>query len=424
VRFPNLAASLLSIVLVYRLGRRLYGCIVGRWAALMLALSPFDVLFARTAFTDSVLVVWTLAALCAAVNKRWFAAGALLGLAFATKQHALLLIPLVLGAGLIQLDQKSAASTSWKSAVRAGFCICMGFLIPLAGVVAWDAARWAHRPSYWHQSAMSYGGLAWAPLAKWGPRALEWLSWGRYLFGPPVLAVLAVLGCLASVALGWLRRPNDHRTWFDTLWVLFGLGYLAVHTILRFSIWDRYLLPLASLAALLLARVIVQLAASCQDGGRTRARTRQFRLSRLAGPLRVPILSFVLGLTLFAGYQAAHNGYPIGGEHWAYQGIDEIAAFLVENAPANAVIYHHWLRWHYSYYLHDTTFELRWWESGEHLRQEAFRTFDRAQYIVLPDWRTLEPDAPGLRFELLYRARRQDDSVSLSLYRILPQVQG
>jgi hypothetical protein len=131
-----------------------------------------------------------------------------------------------------------------------------------------------------------------------------------------------------------------------------------------------------------------------------------------------------LMLALVSACKAAHNGYPIGGEHWAYQGLDEIVAYLEEHAPSNAVLYHHWLRWHYSYYLHGTAFELRWWESGEHMQREALRSPERVQYVVLPDWRTLEPEAPLLHFELLYQARRQDGSVSLSLYRVHPQLLG
>ena len=41
-----------------------------------------------------------------------------------------------------------------------------------------------------------------------------------------------------------------------------------------------------------------------------------------------------------------------------------------------------------------------------------------AQYIVLPDWRTLEADAKGVTFRPVYETRRRDGSVSLSLYRI------
>ena len=80
------------------------------------------------------------------------------------------------------------------------------------------------------------------------------------------------------------------------------------------------------------------------------------------------------------------------------------------------MLYHHWLRWHYTYYLHGTDFELRWWESGEHLQREVLRTPERTQYIVLPDWRTIEPDAPALEFVPVYETRRRDGSVSLRVF--------
>jgi hypothetical protein len=119
-------------------------------------------------------------------------------------------------------------------------------------------------------------------------------------------------------------------------------------------------------------------------------------------------------LALAVGLRASVNGYPIGGEHWAYQGIDEVATYLKANAAPNAVLYHHWLRWHYTYYLHGADFELRWWQDGAHLRQEAGRTDPaREQYIVLPDWRPLDPAIEGVRLESVLTAER------LTLYRVV-----
>jgi 4-amino-4-deoxy-L-arabinose transferase-like glycosyltransferase len=415
-RQTSLAASMLSVALVYRLGRRLYGPKVGLFGALFLALSPFDILFARTAFTDSLLVLCMLGALCAAGVGRWFMAGLSLGLAFATKQHALLLIPLVLATGLLQFAQ---ARKNWPIALLAAgrtlSLIVLGFALPFGAVLAWDAARWSTRPSFWQQSAMSYGGLTWAPVSKWGERWAEWLGWTRYLVGSPLLAVLLLLGCVGLLILNWRVCPRNRQTWFDSLWIIYALAYLSSHTVLQFSVWDRYLLPLAPLTALLLARIVVRLWSARRYLGPVRFGPRIHLLVRWAQYL---VGGLVLYLALISGYKAAHNGYPVGGDHWAYQGLDEIATYLQEQAPSNAVLYHHWLRWHYSYYLYGSTFELRWWESGEHMQREVLQTPQRVQYVVLPDWRNLEPDAPGLHFELLFQARRKDESVSFSLYRV------
>jgi hypothetical protein len=471
-RLPSLASSMLGIAILYRLGRRLYGPPVGLLAALFLALSPFDILFARTAFTDSMLVLWALAALWAAAAGRWLVAGVALGLAFATKQHALFAIPLTLAVGWAP----AGPAAPGRRRAREFSACALGFALPLAGVIAWDSARWANRPSYWHQSASSYGGLVWAPPAEWGERLVEWIGWARYLAGSRVLAAVAVLGVLALLVDGWRRRPGARETWLDTLFAAYGLGYVLAHTMLQFSIWDRYLLPLAPLLALLLARGFVQIDRLIRAGHASRgmetastsafssprvtdswaqtsgmetaftsapgsargmetASTSAFSSARVrdsrarAGEswtrrerhivflLRV-LRASVVFLLLLSAWTATRNGYPIGGEHWAYQGLDQVAAYLKGNAPPDAVLYHHWLRWHYSYYLYGTAFELRWWESGEHLRREALRTPDRAQYIVLPDWRTKEPYAEGIAFHPVYETRRRDGSVSLTVYRI------
>ncbi len=394
-RLPNLAADMLTIALVYRLGARLWSPADARrgwWAALFLALSPFDILFARTAFTDPMLVTFIIGALCAAVERRWLLSGLLCGLAYATKQNAVLLVPLVPIMGALVSFPRRRDALSWGA----------GLAIPLALTVAWDSARWPVRPGYWEQSALSYGGLALAAPDKWGKRLLEWLNWARYLSGSPLLDLTLVLGSGLSFASGWPRKCRQMRP--EMLIALFSVAYLLIHSIFRFSVWDRYLLPLAPLAAILLARVVTNL----------RLHVR---------PVAIVLLCLA---ALIPGWRAAHNGYPVGGEHWAYQGLEQVVDYLLANAPPNAVLYHHWLRWHYTYYLnprvvgtaraHD--FELRWWRSGDHLRREAMRTRGRAQYIVLPDWRTLEPTADGLCLRPLYAAHRADGSVSLRVYRV------
>jgi 4-amino-4-deoxy-L-arabinose transferase-like glycosyltransferase len=438
-RVPNLFASVLGIALVYRLGARLYGRRTGTWAALFLALSPFDILFARTAFTDPMLVLWVMGALCVVVDvrragfRRWFWTGVLVGLAFATKQHAVVLAPVVVAMGALrglQVRQglraalpAGAASLPRQGALRRSLRpllgALLGFAILYGLVVLWDSARWAVRPGYWRQSAQSYGGLIWAAPADWAERLVEWLSWARYLLGSPLLNVVLLVGGVVLLVWGWRRRgrvdrEEARRLWVDRLLALYVLAYLAFHTVVRFSVWDRYLLPLVPLLALLMARTLVKEGRWLSVWGAHRSGGRWPTVLRLGSALVVCLAA------LLAGGNGAFNGYPVGGEHWAYQGLDRVALYLKEHAPTDAVLYHHWLRWHYTYYLHDAGFELRWWESGAHLQREVLRTPERAQYIVLPDWRTIEPDAPALQFAPVYETRRRDGSVSLRLYIVEP----
>jgi 4-amino-4-deoxy-L-arabinose transferase-like glycosyltransferase len=96
-RIPSLLASALTVGLTFWLGRKLYGNSAGVIAAWLVALSPFTLLFAPTAFTDPTLTTLVLAACLAAAHGRAGWAGIALGLALATKQQGVLFIPLVMG---------------------------------------------------------------------------------------------------------------------------------------------------------------------------------------------------------------------------------------------------------------------------------------------------------------------------------------
>lgn len=401
-RWANLACSMIGIALVYRIPPpQSPPQAVGRWAALFLACSPFDVLFARTAFTDSMLVTCWLAALVAANKGRWFWAGLLSGLAFAAKQHAVMLIPVVIVSGC--LAAPPLIPPRKQGGLRGGMVWALvGFLLPWSLVTWWDSARWHIRPGYWDQSALSYGGLAWAPIAGWPARLIDWLGWARYLAGGWVLGLIFVIGVIGLLVLKHRETRLLTKAWFlNGLWTTFIAGYLGLHIVLNFSVWDRYLLPLAAPVALLGAQIIQRVGHACSV---------TFRSSHA----KSVTYGVIVLLALAIGWRAAFNGYPIGGEHWAYQGIDRIAAYLKANAAPNSVLYHHWLRWHYTYYLHGADFELRWWRDGAHLRQEAGRTDPaREQYIVLPDWRPLDPAVEGVRFDPILEAER------LTLYRVV-----
>ena len=95
LRLPGLIASLLLVLVTFGFARRAYGVRVALIAAGLLTLSPFAILFAPTAFTDPWLALWLVAAAWAALARRPFLAGLLLGLAVASKQQGVLGVPLV-----------------------------------------------------------------------------------------------------------------------------------------------------------------------------------------------------------------------------------------------------------------------------------------------------------------------------------------
>lgn len=407
-RLPSLLASVASIALVYALARTLYPGQQDKGlpalAALLLALSPFDVLFASTAFTDPLLVALGLGALLAAARGRAGTAGLLAGLAAATKQQGLLFLPLVLAAGALVPGLRRGGL------LRMG----LGFALVAAAVVGWDAAR-VQRPGFWQQSVIAYGGLAPAATASLAERGADWLRVVDMFWASPWINGMAGAALAVWMILAVLRQaPRPTRV--DVTLGLFCLGYLALHWLLSFQVWDRYLLPLVPLAALLVARGLVEFARPLartegeDQRGVTRARV------AAAG------LVFVVGL---AGplVQATGNGLPVGGDHGAYDGIDELAAAIRAEAPAGAVLYHHWLGYHYRFYLHGAPLRLHWYPDVEDLVHDATVYRREPRYIAFPSFRDGSAAADALQaagMELLpaYETRRRDGSASFRLYRL------
>jgi len=415
-RLPSLFASLLGIALTYALGRALFDdSLVGLVAALLLALSPFDILFASTAFTDPLLTVLVLAALWTGARGRWAASGLLSGLAAAAKQQGLFFLPLIVAIGLLTSPRHPQAVVSarlkwlgWLSA-RPWLRFALGLALVAAAVLWWDLSR-LQRPGFLEQSLISYGGLRTVQPTLLPERAADWLrlvgafwssAWFNLLLGS-VLLVWFVGGSLIVA----LHKPSS----LDWTLLLFTAAYLLLHWLLDFQIWDRYLLGLVPLVALLAAQALVSL-------GEAVPAVRWRRLYAL-------ILGLVLPLTLLAPVvQASHSGLPIGGDHGAYDGIDELAAYMRAEAPPGSVLYHYWLGYHYRFYLHGAGLRLHWYPDLEDLTRDATVYRREPRYIAFPSWRDAGPAVQalaqaGIELRPVLGTTRRDGTVSFRLYRL------
>jgi len=405
LRLPGLAASLLSIPLVAALARSLYG---NRWtataAAAAVALSPFSILFSPTAFIDPLMVTLGLGACLAAARGRAGWAGALAGLSFAAKQTGLMWLPLVI---LLQFMRRQSESLNLKNGIVAS-AACFSLVVGLT--FAWDAVRVAQgAKSFWRVGAAGYGGLRliW-PHELWA-RLHEWIGMTRYLFASPILNAVLLVGL---PALTWRAcRRYGRESLADLILLSFVLVYLLLHWLAAFPTWDRYLLPLAPVLALLLGRIL------------------NLALSRLQRIVRRPPFALgLLSLILFLGWpalSAAHSRYPIGGDNAAYEGLDQVVAFL-RDLPEGSVVYQHWLGWQYAYYLFDGPAYLAYWPTPAWLAQDiaAFGATD-ARYITFPAWessarveRALSDVGYGLEPALV--AARSDGATSFTVYHIRP----
>ncbi|MBL7063243.1 MAG: glycosyltransferase family 39 protein [Anaerolineae bacterium] len=428
VRMPGLAAGLLTVSLVAALAHSLYH---DRWAAVAaaagVAFSPFAILFSATAFPDPLMVALGLGACVAAARGRPGWAGLLAGLAFATKQTGLVWVPLALGVNLIQIPNP-------KSQIPK-LVICLSLVVGV--VFGWDALRVAQgAESFWRMGITGYGGLRliW-PQELW-TRLRGWIGLGRYLFVSPVVngALLVGLSALVWGDIKHRRYPETRflsKTGFlqqpftDLLLISFCLIYFLLHWLFAFPVWDRYLLPLVPVLAVLLGRTLALLASRLQS-----------IIDRLSLVPRhssfvIRHLSFIICHLLFAiclalpAFDAAHSRYPVGGDHGAYDGIDEVATFL-HGLPEGTVVYQHWLGWHYAYYLFDAPVCLAYWPTPAWLSQDV-RAFGATEprYVAFPSWESRARAewalaTVGYGLEPALTTTRRDDTPSFTVYHIIP----
>jgi 4-amino-4-deoxy-L-arabinose transferase-like glycosyltransferase len=417
-RLPSLLASLMGIALVYALVRELHGeWWTGLLAAFLLALSPYDLLFASTAFTDPLMTAWMLGALLAAAKDRPGLAGVLGGLATATKQQGLFFLPLVIAlvamAPTLRPQQEAdsgAGAPSWsrKAWMWRWLRFSLGFLLIVAGVLWWDAAR-LQRPGFLEQSLISYGGLEPTQPEALGERALEWLRLAAAFWVSPwfnSLVVGALVFWIACGLAGWRRGPGR----IDVVLGLFVTVFLLLHWLVGFQVWDRYLLSLVPLLAVLAARALVALGEAIR--------------TPLGRQTYGAVLSVVLVATL-AGpvLQAARSELPIGGDHGAYDGIDHLALYMRNQAPPRSVLYHYWLGYHYRFYLYGATLRLHWYPDLADLVQDATVYRREPRYIAFPSWKDRAPVEKaladgGIHLEPAYQTTRRNGSVSFRLYRL------
>lgn len=444
-RLPGLIAGVFSIWLVYWLARRLYDERTAWLAAVLFTASPMAILFSPTAFTDPLMLFFGLAGCVAGAYGAWGLAGLGIGLAAATKQQGIFFLPLALGLGWASGQMGGAASRRrnetaqkqgliahpglWPLALsgRHHWAVSLSFFIlgtayPIWKAIQWDGWRYLppDRPGFLAQSAISYGGLALIPVAKWPARVIEWLPWLGYLTGSRPLNALLAIGL---PWLGWRtqRRWEEPAARADGVLLGYGLAYMALHVALSFQIWDRYLLPLAPLVALLGARVMLILATGVQFAC-NRGRWQEASSSRW---MVVTLLALLVVTLAVPAIRAARSEFPVGSDHGAYDGIDQVAAFLKAELPTGAVLYHRWLGWHWRYYLFDVLFNFRYYDSTEALVADADGPPEIIRYIVFPGWRLTERDEVqaalaerGIALIPRFETRRADGSVSFIVYRI------
>jgi 4-amino-4-deoxy-L-arabinose transferase-like glycosyltransferase len=420
VRLPGLMAGVLTIPLVAALTHTLYR---DRWAAVTAAacvtLSPFAILFSATAFTDPPMVALGLGACLAAARNRPGWAGLLAGLSFATKQTGLAWLPLIL---LLRVANAQSPISIIKPLL-----LVIGHWSSVIGLVfIWDAVRVAQSAEgFWSLGVTGYGGLRFIWPQELGTRLRGWADLSRYLFVSPIVNGALLFGLPILVWRAFTRRPRTYKAAIDLFLVSFILVYLFLHWLWAFPIWDRYLLPVLPVMAILLGRIASLISSFIKRIVCRFAHSVQPLVANRHSLFAICHLSFAIFLAFPAWNAAVHSDYPVGGDHGAYDGIDQVAAFL-NSQTEGTVVYQHWLGWEYDYYLFDGPISLAYWPTPAWLAQDV-RVFGAKdpRYITFPAWESsarVEQALAEVGYGLnpVLTTTRRDGLPTFTVYQILP----
>jgi hypothetical protein len=249
------------------------------------------------------------------------------------------------------------------------------------------------------------------------PRLQGWLRQLHFLTGSRVLDTALVWGVPILLASGLWRRRQGSAWLLDWGLATFFVYFVAVHTMLSFSIWDRYMLGLVPVAAVLLARVVLLPLDILPE------RVRQHKRAMV---IYVTVLGVILTAVLAAPTQTAvRYGFPVGGDHGAFQGIDDVADYFRANVPAGSIVFHKWLAWHYSFYMFDLPLEYYWYPDHQFVLDSAEKLPDLRKYVVFPSWTSADElrevlNEGGWDLTELYRTYRPDGTMSFTIYQIQP----
>ncbi len=381
--------------------------------ALIVACSPLAIQFSPTAFTDPLLTFLLITSLSViripySVNRTQLTAhrlpltsGLLFGLAIATKYQAILFLPLVVGVGWLM----GYGRAQWQRWL-------MGVLPALTAVFLWDVARtgsWL----LWSAQIGNYGGVRLAWSWELLPRLL---AWGR-LWATAVPPILLLLLVVLLVGLIWRAfRVDDAASRVDLLLILFVMGYGLLHWLTAVPVWDRYLLPLMPLVAILIGRgfsLILQIFAD-------KFNEESAFIRRIRVYPRSIFFLFLVVLLIFPAWKARYGRYPVGGRADADQGAAQIAALLADE-PYGTVLYDHWYSWQWGYHLFYRKVYVSWFPHGAALAEElaVFGRDGNARYVTLPVGSISSPVIRAIH-TADFQLQPVTAAGNIALYQILP----
>jgi 4-amino-4-deoxy-L-arabinose transferase-like glycosyltransferase len=354
-------------------------------SAVLVAFSPFALVFSAAAFTDMGMVTFGMLALLAVLRGRDWLAGIALAHSIAFKQQGVIYLPLVMALAW----HSGYLSRRWL--LHWGAALVLG----LALLLIWDAAR--PETSIFTLAAENNDPNAFfAAPGEWLPRLKTWLGYAGWLLGPPLLT----FPLLMMTAVHILRRGER----FDRLLGGYGLTYFCLHWLIAFNTYDRYLLPLVPLLAILAARAITTI--------------------RLPQAPTYVLMTIATALLLITGIQISQWNFDLGRDHHPLdrEGAIIAAADHLNQKPLATIIYDPWLGWEMDYYLGPWSNKRRvHYPTPQALVTDAVENPEaEPRYLIAPTTQTITPwlsalDVAGFEIKLDYENNR------VAVYRLTPR---
>lgn len=406
-RVPGTLASILLMAVIYALAKRWYDRRVALIAIFLTALSPYLLAFSATAFTDSLMLLFITLALWLASRERWLWAGLWLALGYASKQQALLYVPLLIMIAGIQSIKSPAKIISRLIRFSLPIFAC------LAVLAIWDSAR-AQESGIWSLALANNDPSGLIHIDAALPRLLIWGRYAGHFFGSAWLTALLLAVGLIGLLWHFFAAPFSRSTRIGLMLLLYSLGYFLLHWLVAVPTHDRYLLPLLPPLILLVAHGLNQTQKSVSQRFRETENQRFFVFS-------VALFLCFSGILLFpSSFDATQGRVAVGGDRGHHQGIDQLGAYL-DSKPLGTIVYDHWLGWELGYYLGTwSNKRLTYYPNAGALTADAMIQADPApRYFPAPARAALDPwlgqlAAAGFKIALEYRTQ------NFVVYRLIP----
>ena len=134
---PSFLGGMISIGIIYLLGRDLKNPVAGLLAAFLFAISPGSVMLSATGLIDSLFMAVTMLSFWTLLHRRYYWTGLLIGIAFGMKQTVLSFGPFYLLCLLILELHHHSGKEAFHSVTKSIFKMMPGFFIVFLPVLYW-----------------------------------------------------------------------------------------------------------------------------------------------------------------------------------------------------------------------------------------------------------------------------------------------